>query len=122
MTQVPVWTPDIDTLDGFDRARLARLASFKSRLTVPVLSGRDVEAVLEFFSMDQREPELDRRYGFGVLVEEGGHCRDPGGETAGDRGGRWRDLFAGGNRACRLCICASHTRCGNPGRQIRPWI
>ena len=59
MTQVPVWTPDIDTLDGFDRARLARLASFKSMLTVPVLSGRDVEAVLEFFSMDQREPELE---------------------------------------------------------------
>jgi diguanylate cyclase (GGDEF)-like protein len=59
MTQVPVWTPDIDTLDGFERARLARLASFKSMLTVPVLSGRDVEAVLEFFSMDQREPELE---------------------------------------------------------------
>jgi len=28
--------------------------------------------------MRQREPELDRRYRFGVLVEEGGHCRDPG--------------------------------------------
>ncbi|WP_043340667.1 NAD(P)/FAD-dependent oxidoreductase [Belnapia moabensis] len=26
----------------------------------------------------QREPELDRRYGFAALVEEGGHCRDPG--------------------------------------------
>ncbi len=59
MAQVPVWTPDIGTLHGFDRARLARLASFKSMLTVPVLSGRDVEAVLEFFSMDQREPELE---------------------------------------------------------------
>lgn len=30
----------------------------------------------------QREPELDRRYGFGVLVEEGGHCRDPGAYVA----------------------------------------
>ncbi|WP_237217121.1 NAD(P)/FAD-dependent oxidoreductase [Falsiroseomonas oryziterrae] len=28
--------------------------------------------------MRQREPDLDRRYRFGVLVEEGGHCRDPG--------------------------------------------
>jgi len=27
----------------------------------------------------QREPELDRRYTFGVLVEDGGHCVDPGG-------------------------------------------
>jgi D-amino-acid dehydrogenase len=32
--------------------------------------------------MRQREPELGRRYGFGVLVEEGGHCRDPGAYVA----------------------------------------
>lgn len=32
--------------------------------------------------MRQREPELDRRYTFGALVEEGGHCRDPGGYVA----------------------------------------
>ena len=32
--------------------------------------------------MRQSEPELDRRYGFGVLVEEGGHCRDPGAYVA----------------------------------------
>ena len=32
--------------------------------------------------MRQREPELDRRYGFGALVEEGGHCRDPGAYVA----------------------------------------
>lgn len=31
----------------------------------------------------QREPWLDRRYGFGVLVEAGGHCRDPGAHVAG---------------------------------------
>jgi len=30
----------------------------------------------------QREPDLDRRYGFGVLVEQAGHCTDPGGYTA----------------------------------------
>lgn len=30
----------------------------------------------------QREPELDRRYTFGVMVEEGGHCTDPGAYTA----------------------------------------
>ena len=32
--------------------------------------------------MRQSEPELDRRYGFGVLVEEGGHCLDPGAYVA----------------------------------------
>lgn len=31
----------------------------------------------------QREPALHRRYTFGVVVEEGGHCRDPGGYVAG---------------------------------------
>jgi D-amino-acid dehydrogenase len=30
----------------------------------------------------QREPSLDRRYTFGVMVEEGGDCRDPGGYVA----------------------------------------
>ncbi|WP_137180867.1 FAD-binding oxidoreductase [Roseomonas sp. AR75] len=30
----------------------------------------------------QREPELDRRYRFAALVEEGGHCRDPGAYVA----------------------------------------
>ncbi|TCH97134.1 FAD-dependent oxidoreductase [Roseococcus sp. SYP-B2431] len=30
----------------------------------------------------QREPDLDRRYKFALLVEEGGHCRDPGAYVA----------------------------------------
>lgn len=30
----------------------------------------------------QREPDLDRRYGFGIMVEEGGHCLDPGAYVA----------------------------------------
>ncbi|MFC7474594.1 NAD(P)/FAD-dependent oxidoreductase [Dankookia sp. GCM10030260] len=32
--------------------------------------------------LHQREPTLDRRYGFAALVEEGGHCRDPGAYVA----------------------------------------
>lgn len=59
VSHVPVWTPGIDQLEGFARADLAKQANFKSMLTVPVLSGRDVVAVLEFFSMDEREPELE---------------------------------------------------------------
>ena len=30
----------------------------------------------------QQEPSIDRRYTFGVLVEEGAHCLDPGGYVA----------------------------------------
>lgn len=33
---------------------------------------------LDANDLHQREPDLDRRYTFGALVEEGGHCRDPG--------------------------------------------
>ena len=33
---------------------------------------------LDADAMRQREPDLDRRYTLGALVEEGGHCRDPG--------------------------------------------
>ena len=37
---------------------------------------------LDANDLRQREPGLDRRYTFGVLVEEGGHCTDPGAYTA----------------------------------------
>lgn len=30
----------------------------------------------------QQEPSIDRRYRFGLLLEEGGHCRDPGAYVA----------------------------------------
>jgi D-amino-acid dehydrogenase len=38
---------------------------------------------LDAGELRQRVPELDRRYGFGLLVEDGGHCRDPGAHVAG---------------------------------------
>jgi len=37
---------------------------------------------LEGDELRQREPMLDRRYGFGVFVEGSGQCRDPGGYVA----------------------------------------
>ena len=37
---------------------------------------------LDADELRQREPTLDRRYGFGVFVEEGGHCSDPGAYVA----------------------------------------
>ena len=37
---------------------------------------------LDADELRQREPELDRRYGFGIFVDEGGHCTDPGAYVA----------------------------------------
>jgi D-amino-acid dehydrogenase len=37
---------------------------------------------LDADELRQFEPVLDRRYGFGVFVESGGHCRDPGAYVA----------------------------------------
>ena len=37
---------------------------------------------LDANELRQREPGLDRRYTFGVLIEEAGHCRDPGAYVA----------------------------------------
>ena len=37
---------------------------------------------LDADELRQREPALDRRYSFGILVEENGQCRDPGAYTA----------------------------------------
>ncbi len=38
---------------------------------------------LDADELRQREPALSRHYRFAVLVEEGGHCRDPGALVAG---------------------------------------
>ncbi|MFL1462744.1 NAD(P)/FAD-dependent oxidoreductase [Roseococcus sp. DSY-14] len=37
---------------------------------------------LDAAALREAEPELSPRYGFGVLVGEGAHCRDPGGYVA----------------------------------------
>ncbi len=37
---------------------------------------------LDATDLVRREPTLGRRYTFGILVGEGGHCRDPGGYVA----------------------------------------
>ncbi len=61
-----------------DRAAFeAEAMAFRVRASVGI---RWLE--LDEDEMRQREPALDRRYRFGVLVEEAGHCRDPGAYVA----------------------------------------
>ena len=61
-----------------DRAAFeAEAMAFRVRAAVGV---RWLE--LDADELRQREPALDRRYGFGVLVEGAGHCRDPGAYVA----------------------------------------
>lgn len=59
MGHAPIWTAGIDTAKGFARGALARQANFKAMLTVPVLSGRELLALLEFFATDERPPALE---------------------------------------------------------------
>ncbi|MBL8798789.1 MAG: PAS domain S-box protein [Planctomycetia bacterium] len=47
-----VWLPDVTKAPGFERAELARAAGLRTGLGVPVLVGREVVAVLEFFTPD----------------------------------------------------------------------
>ena len=61
-----------------DRAAFeAERVSFRVRASVGI---RWLE--LDEDEMRQREPALDRRYRFGVLNEDSGHCRDPGAYVA----------------------------------------
>lgn len=58
-------------------AFLAEALAWRVRAAVGV-TWREIPAA----EMRQQEPDIDPRYTFGVLVEEGGNCRDPGGMVA----------------------------------------
>ena len=66
----------------------------------------------------QREPTLHRRYTFGIMVEEAGHCRDPGGYVAGladlarARGATYTRARATGFRLDRGRLVAVETEAG----------
>ena len=53
----PAWTLDIAQDEDFSRAAVARQAGLRSALAFPVLLGREVVAVLEFFSDRDSEPD-----------------------------------------------------------------
>ena len=74
---------------GADRAQgaalhLSRRAEFEAEALAWRLRGDNGVRWIELDENElrQREPVLDRRYTFGVMVEDGGNCTDPGGYVA----------------------------------------
>jgi PAS domain S-box-containing protein len=52
----PVWIPDVGGDPDFSRAGSAAAAALKGALGVPILAGREVAAVIEFFSTEALRP------------------------------------------------------------------
>ena len=52
----PIWVLDVNEDSNFPRLRFAQQCGLRSASAFPVLSGKDVVAVLEFFATDAREP------------------------------------------------------------------
>ncbi|HUZ19013.1 MAG TPA: EAL domain-containing protein [Acidimicrobiales bacterium] len=55
-TSRPVWMPDVTAEDLPARIRMAAMVGFRSAFALPVLAGRDLVALLEFFAEDMAEP------------------------------------------------------------------
>jgi two-component system sensor histidine kinase/response regulator len=55
-TGEPAWIPDVTRDSNFPRARAAERAGLHAAFGVPIVQGRDVLGVMEFFSRDIREP------------------------------------------------------------------
>ena len=54
--EAPVWLPDVAVDPNFPRYRVARLCGLHAAFAFPVLVGREVAAVLEFFSLEAAAP------------------------------------------------------------------
>ena len=53
------WIPDVTRDDNFPRAEAAARVGLHAAFAVPIMDGRRVQGVLEFFSRDIREPSPD---------------------------------------------------------------
>jgi PAS domain S-box-containing protein len=58
-TGQPAWITDVVADDNFPRLPLARTEGLHGAIACPILAGSDVLGVIEFFSRDVREPDLD---------------------------------------------------------------
>ena len=52
----PAWIPDVTADDNFPRAAVAERVGLHAAFALPIMQGRRVQGVMEFFSRDIREP------------------------------------------------------------------
>jgi two-component system, sensor histidine kinase and response regulator len=57
--RAPAWIPDVTRDGNFPRAPVAERVGLHAAFALPIMDGRRVQGVLEFFSADIREPSAD---------------------------------------------------------------
>ena len=55
----PVWIPDVTRDDNFPRADVAARVGLHAAFALPIMQGRRVQGVMEFFSRDILQPTAD---------------------------------------------------------------
>jgi PAS domain S-box-containing protein len=58
-TREPAWIPDVTRDDNFPRAPVAERAGLHAAFALPIMQGRRVQGVLEFFSRDILQPSAE---------------------------------------------------------------
>jgi PAS domain S-box-containing protein len=58
-TRQPAWIPDVTRDDNFPRAPVAERAGLHAAFALPIMQGRRVQGVMEFFSRDILQPTED---------------------------------------------------------------
>jgi PAS domain S-box-containing protein len=58
-TREPTWIPDVTRDDNFPRARVAQRVGLHAAFAIPIMQGRQVQGVMEFFSRDILQPSAD---------------------------------------------------------------
>ena len=58
-TRQPAWIPDVTADENFPRAAVAARASLHAAFAVPIMQGRRVQGVMEFFSQQILQPSQD---------------------------------------------------------------
>src|SRR5262245_52351765 len=58
-TLQPAWIPDVTKDDNFPRVQVAERAGLHAAFAIPIMHGRRVEGVLEFFSRDILQPSAE---------------------------------------------------------------
>ena len=110
----PAWIPDVTRDANFPRAAVAERAGLHAAFALPIMQGRRVQGVLEFFSRDIREPSPDLLAMMTTVCSQIGCSSSASGPAT----------ISTGSSSCRWICSASPrstaTSCGSipPGRRV----